>query len=65
VAGQYRELESVLEGAARLAKTDFIDVACLPKNLRDLQAAETPGPFIPTNTWPRWPTWKRNTLPTF
>jgi DNA-binding NtrC family response regulator len=45
--GNIGELESVLEGAARLAKTDFIDVACLPKPLRDLQATETPGPFIP------------------
>jgi len=45
--GNVTELESVLEGAARLAKTDFIDAACLPKPLRDLQTDEGPGPFIP------------------
>jgi len=45
--GNVAELENVLEGAARLAKTDFIDAACLPKPLRDLQADEAPGPFIP------------------
>jgi DNA-binding NtrC family response regulator len=45
--GNVAELESVLEGAARLAKTDFIDAGCLPKPLRDLQADEAPGPFVP------------------
>jgi len=45
--GNIGELETVLEGAAMLAKTDFIDVACLPKPFRDLQAMETPGPFVP------------------
>ncbi|MDH4196532.1 MAG: sigma-54 dependent transcriptional regulator [Candidatus Aminicenantes bacterium] len=45
--GNIRELETVLKDAATLAKTDFIDVANLPRRLLDLQAAEMPGPFIP------------------
>jgi DNA-binding NtrC family response regulator len=41
--GNVRELENVLQSAAMLTRKDFIDVADLPKNLRD-QAGLKPRP---------------------
>lgn len=44
--GNVRELENVLESAALLCRKDFIDVADLPKYLRDFKSAETRMPFL-------------------
>jgi DNA-binding NtrC family response regulator len=44
--GNVRELENVLESAALICRKDFIDVADLPKYLRDYKSAEPRVPFL-------------------
>lgn len=44
--GNVRELENVLESAAMLCRKDFIDVADLPKYLRDYKSDEPRVPFL-------------------
>jgi len=43
--GNIRELENVLQSAAMVAKKDFIDVADLPKNLKDALPARASVPL--------------------
>ncbi len=44
--GNIRELENVLQSAVLVSKKDFIDLADLPKNLRDFLPARKGMPFI-------------------
>jgi DNA-binding NtrC family response regulator len=44
--GNIRELENVLQSAVLVSKKDFIDLADLPKNLRDFLPARSGMPFI-------------------
>lgn len=44
--GNIRELENVLQSAVLVSKKDFIDVADLPKNLRDFLPVRSGMPFI-------------------
>ncbi|MCK7476276.1 MAG: hypothetical protein M0C28_00820 [Candidatus Moduliflexus flocculans] len=62
--GNVRELANVLESAAMLCKKDFIDVANLPKYLRDYippagrARLRRPGPPVLARA-----TWRRTTSP--
>ena len=44
--GNIRELENVLESASMVCRKDFIEVANLPKHLREFEAPESPLSFL-------------------
>jgi transcriptional regulator with PAS, ATPase and Fis domain len=48
--GNVRELENALQSAAMMTKKDFIDIADLPKNLREATPDRRRGPLVERET---------------